>query len=118
MKYYLGAICLLMGAWLVYQALNHRRAVIGARERAAAQNREQKIRSNLEGIRVALAPIFVMGVLFAGMVLAAVWFVVDRERVFSILDVFGFLTVLLAYAFWMTIRIQYSPIGLGSKQNE
>lgn len=118
MKYYLGAVCLLMGAWLVYQALAHRRAVIGARERAAAQNREQKIHQHLDGMRLGLAPLYVMGILFTGVVLAAIWFVVDRERVFSVLDILGFLMVLAAYAFWMAVRIQYSPIGLDAKQTE
>ena len=107
-----------MGAWLVYKALAHRRAVIGARERAAAENREQKIHQHLQGMRLALAPVYVIGVLFTGMVLAAIWFVVDQERVFSVLDIVGFMLVLLAYAFWMSIRIQYSPIGLESKQTE
>jgi hypothetical protein len=118
MKYYLGAVCVLIGAWLVYKALAHRRAVIGARERAAAENREQKIHQHLQGMRLALAPVYVIGVLFTGMVLAAIWFVVDQERVFSVLDIVGFMLVLLAYAFWMSIRIQYSPIGLESKQIE
>jgi hypothetical protein len=118
MKYYLGAVCLLMGGWLVYQALAHRRAVIGARERAAAENREQKIHRNLEGMRLGLAPLYVMGILFTGIVLAAIWFVVDRERVLSVLDILGFLMVLGAYAFWMAVKIQYSPIGLDAKQTE
>jgi hypothetical protein len=118
MKYYLGAVCVLVGAWLVYRALAHRRAVIRARERAAAENREQKIHQHLQGMRLALAPVYVIGVLFTGMVLAAIWFVVDQERVFSVLDIVGFMLVLLAYAFWMSIRIQYSPIGLESKQTE
>ena len=118
MKYYLGAVCLLMGAWLVYKALTHRRAVIGARERAAAENREQKIHQRLQGMRLGLAPLYVMGILITGMVLAAIWFVVDRERVFSVLDILGFLMALTAYSFWMAVRIQYSPIGLESKQSE
>jgi hypothetical protein len=50
--------------------------------------------------------------------LAAIWFVVDRERVFSVLDILGFLMALTAYSFWMAVRIQYSPIGLESKQSE
>jgi hypothetical protein len=107
-----------MGAWLVYQALAHRRAVIEARARAAVQNREQKIHEKLEGMRLGLAPLYVMGILFTGMVLAAIWFVVDRERVLSVLDILGFLMVLAAYAFWMAVRIQYSPIGLDAKQTE
>jgi hypothetical protein len=118
MKYYLGIVCILLGAWLVYKALAHRRAVMSARARAAAENREQKIHQHLEGMRLGLAPIYVLAILFSGIVLAAIWVVVDQERVFSILDIAGFLMVLLAYAFWMSVRIQYSPIGLESKQTE
>ncbi|EGV17171.1 hypothetical protein [Thiocapsa marina] len=118
MKYYLGAVCVLMGAWLVYQALAHRRAVIGARERAAARNQEPKMHRHLDGMRLALAPLYVMSILLTGIVLAGIWFVVDRERVFSVLDILGFLLALGAYAFWMSMRIQYSPIGLESKQTE
>ncbi|NCA68791.1 MAG: hypothetical protein EOM91_01585 [Sphingobacteriia bacterium] len=117
MKYYLGAVCLILGAWLVYQAIVHRRAVIDARTRAAAQQREQHIRRELEGMRLGLAPIFVIGVLVTGFVLAAIWFVVDKQGVFSILDIAGFLLVLMAYAFWMSVRIQYTPIGLESKHD-
>jgi hypothetical protein len=102
----------------VYQALTHRRAVLGARARAAAGNREQRIHPHLQGMRLGLAPLYVLGVLFTGLALAAIWFVVDQERVFSVLDILGFLLALAAYAFWMTVRIQYSPIGLESNEND
>ncbi|MCG6897180.1 MAG: hypothetical protein LJE61_13120 [Thiocapsa sp.] len=118
MKYYLGAVCVLIGAWLVYQALTHRRTVVAARARAAAENREQHIHQHLQAMRMGLAPLYVLAILFTGVVLAAIWFVVDQERVFSILDIAGFLLVLMAYAFWMSVRIQYSPIGLDPPRDE
>lgn len=118
MKYYLGALCLLLGVWLVYQALTHRRAVIAARAQAAAESREPRMHQHLEAMRLGLAPLYILSMLFAGIVLSAIWFVVDRERVFSILDIAGFLAVLMAYAFWMTIRLQYSMLGLRSERGD
>lgn len=114
MKYYLGAMFIILGAWLIYQALTHRRAVIRARERASAEHREQHLHQYLEAMRLGLAPIYVLSILIIGFALAAVWLVVDQERVFSILDIGGFLFVLMAYAFWMSVRVQYSRIGLES----
>ncbi len=111
MKYYFGAACVLLGAWLVYRGLTHRRAMISA----GAEHGERQITRRLQGLqsmRVGLAPLYVLIVAFAGIVLTVLWFAVDQGRVFSILDMIGFLAVILAYAFWMYIQIRYSRLGL------
>lgn len=115
MKYYLGAVCIVLGCWLIYKALSHRQSVIRIRARAAA---EQQIPQHLQAMRLGLAPIYVLSILFSGLILTAVWFVVDQNRVLSILDIAGFLFVLSAYAFWMALRIQYSRIGLEPERTD
>lgn len=115
MKFWFGAVCILVGTWVVYRTLTHRRAVLRARERAGAQEGEPQISRQMRGLqamRAGLAPLFVMLVLFGGIALSVLWFVLDRDRVLSGLDIFGFLTAIVAYAFSMVVRLQYSTLGL------
>jgi hypothetical protein len=115
MKYWFGALCILIAAWLVFRALTHRRAVLHARERAEAEQREPRISRQLRGLqamRTGLAPLFVLLILFGGMVLSALWLLIDREGVLSALDILGFLAAISAYAFSMLVRLQYSKLGL------
>jgi hypothetical protein len=115
MKYWFGAVCILIGAWLVYRTLAHRRAVLRARERAGTEQREREISRQLQGLqamRTGLAPLFVLLILLGGMVLTGLWFVLDRSRVLSALDIFGFLAAISAYAFSIVVRLQYSTLGL------
>ncbi len=115
MKYWFGTLCILIGAWLVFRALTHRRAVLQARARAEAERREPQISRQLRGLqamRAGLAPLFVLLILFGGTVLSVMWFVLDRDRVLSGLDIVGFLTAIFAYAFSMVVRLQYSALGL------
>jgi len=115
MKYYFGAVCVLFGAWLVYRALAHRKAVLGARERVGGVPRERPVSRQLQGfqsLRAGLAPLFVLGVLLAGIALSILWFVIDQQGLFSVVDILGFLVAIFAYAYSMFVRLRYSNLGL------
>ena len=115
MKYYFGALCLVFGAWVVYRALTHRRAVLDARERAGGVLRERPVsrqHKKLQSMRAGLAPIFVLAMILAGIALAGLWFVVDQGSLFSQFDILGFLLAVFAYAFSMFVRLKYSNLGL------
>jgi hypothetical protein len=114
MKYWFGALCVLFGAWMVFRALVHRRTVIAARERAAALGREPQPTLNMElqALRTGCAPIFLLAVVLLSLVMSAMWFVMDQEGNFSILDILGFLFGIFAYVFSMLVRLQYSALGL------
>jgi hypothetical protein len=114
MKYWFGTVCILVGAWLVYRALAHRRAVVRALARAETERREPQISRQLRGLqamRTGLAPLFVLLILFGGAVLSALWFALDRERILSPVDILAFLAAICAYAYSMFVRLKYSALG-------
>ena len=45
------------------------------------------------------------------MVLSALWFALDRERILSPLDILAFLAAICAYAYSMFVRLRYSALG-------
>jgi hypothetical protein len=116
MKYWFGTVCILVGAWLVYRALAHRRAVVRTLERAETERREPRISRQLQGLqamRTGLAPLFVLLILFGGMALSVLWFALDRDRILSPVDILGFLAAICAYAYSMFVRLRYSALGSG-----
>jgi hypothetical protein len=115
MKYYFGAVCVIFGVWLVVRGLLHRRAVLSARTGASAETGEREMSRQamrLDAMRIGLAPIYVLIIVLAGVVLTGLWFIVDKGRVFSFLDIGGFLLAILAYAYWMYLRLRYSRLSL------
>ena len=115
MKYYFGALCVLFGAWVIYRAVAHRRAVLAARDRAGGVLRERPVsrqHKKLQSMRGGLAPIFVLAVVLGGIALTGLWFVVDQGNLFSAFDILGFLLAVFAYAYSMFVRLKYSNLGL------
>jgi hypothetical protein len=116
MKYYFGAVCVILGVWLVYRGLSHRRSVLNARTDADAETGGRELSRQakaLVAMRTGLAPLYVLIIVTTGIVLTGLWFIVDKRHVFSILDIGGFLLAIVAYAFWMFMRMRYSRLSLG-----
>lgn len=112
MRYYLGAICLLLGIWFVYKAINHRKQVIAARERAEAQGKEPKVDPALAAMGIAMLPFYPLYGAFASLLLIGGFFLSDLSQYLSILDLFGLIVFVIGYTVLMTMRTAYSRLGL------
>ncbi|MCF7983631.1 MAG: hypothetical protein K9L70_04455 [Thiohalocapsa sp.] len=112
MRYYLGAICLLWGVWLIYRAIAHRKLVIAARERAASAGTEQQIDPGLAAMGTAMLPFFALYGGFASLLLIGGYFLSDLSAYVSILDLAGLLVLVAGYSLWMIMRAAYSKLGL------
>jgi len=117
MRYYLGAVCLLIGAWLIYAAINHRKRVIAARERAAADGNEQQIDPALSAMGTAMMPFYAMYGAFASLLLVGGYFLSDMSQYISIVDLAGLVVLAIAYSVWMVMRSAYSKLGLDLSRN-
>lgn len=112
MTYYLGAVCLLLGAWFIYRALGHRKDVIAARERAEARGVEAKVDPGLASMGVAMLPFYAIFGASAALFLIGGYFLSDLSRYLSIVDLLGLLVLVIGYTISMVIRTAYSRIGL------
>jgi len=112
MTYYLGAVCLLIGAWFIYRAIDHRKRVIAARERAEARGIEPKVDPGLASMGVAMLPFYVLFGACAALFLIGGYFLSDLSQYLSIVDLIGLLVLVVGYTLSMVIRAAYSRIGL------
>jgi hypothetical protein len=112
MRYYLGVVCLILGSWLIYLAVNHRKRVIAARERAEAAGNPQDIQKNLKHMGIAMMPFYAMYGAFASLLLIGGYFMSDMSQYISILDLLGMVVLAIAYSVFMVMRAAYSKLGL------
>ena len=112
MRYYVGAVCLLLGIWLIYSAVTHRKLVISARERAAANGREQEVDPGLAAMGTAMLPFYALYGGFASLLAIGGFFLSDLSQYVSIVDLLGVLVLIAGYCVWMIIRAAYSKLGL------
>jgi hypothetical protein len=116
MRYYVGVVCLLMGSWLIYVAINHRKKVIAARERAEAAGKSQHIDPNLQKMGIAVLPFYAMYGAFASLLLIAGYFLSDLKLYLSVVDLFGLLVLVVGYSVFMVMKTAYSKLGLDLSQ--
>jgi hypothetical protein len=112
MRYYLGAVCLLIGVWLIYLAINHRKKVIAARERAAASGNAQQIDPALASMGTAMLPFYAMYGAFASLLLVGGYFLSDLKLYISVVDLFGLIVLVVGYSVFMVMKTAYSRLGL------
>ncbi|KAA6186649.1 hypothetical protein F2Q65_04555 [Thiohalocapsa marina] len=118
MRYYLGVVCLLFGAFLIYRAIDHRRRVLKARALAAsdgpngAADGESNIDPSLLRMRTAMLPFYAMYGAFASLLLVGGYFLSDLSEHLSLLDLFGLVVLAIAYSVFMVMRAAYSRLGL------
>jgi hypothetical protein len=112
MRYYLGAVCLLLGAWLIYRAINHRKRVIAARERAEAAGKPQEIDPKLKNMGIGMMPFYAMYGAFVSLLLIGGYFLSDLKLYLSIVDLFGLIVLVVGYSVFMVIKAAYSKLGL------
>ncbi|MCG6941298.1 MAG: hypothetical protein LJE69_08610 [Thiohalocapsa sp.] len=116
MRYYLGAVCLLIGVWLIFLAMNHRKKVIAARERAEAAGNPQRIDPNLEKMGIAMMPFYAMYGAFASLLLIGGFFLSDLKQYLSVVDLLGLIVLVVGYSVFMVMKAAYSKLGLDMKQ--
>jgi hypothetical protein len=112
MTYYLGAVCLLLGAWFIYRAVDHRKRVIAARERAESQGIEPEVDPGLASMGIAMLPFYAIFGACAALFLIGGYFLSDLSQYLSIVDLVGLLVLVIGYTVSMVIRTAYSRIGL------
>lgn len=112
MRYYLGVVCLILGSWLIYLAINHRKRVIAARERAEAAGRPQEIQENLKNMGIAMMPFYAMYGAFASLLLVGGYFLSDLKLYLSVVDLLGLIVLVIGYSVFMVMKAAYSKLGL------
>jgi hypothetical protein len=112
MRYYLGAVCLLLGAWLIYRAVNHRKRVIAARKRAEDAGREQQIDPALASMGTAMLPFYALYGAFASLLVVGGYFLSDLSTYLSVVDLFGLIVLVIGYTVSMVMQTAYSRLGL------
>jgi hypothetical protein len=116
MRYYVGVVCLLMGSWLIFLAINHRKKVIAARERAEAAGNLPQMDPNLHKMSVAVLPFYAMYGAFASLLLIGGYFLSDLKQYLSVVDLLGLLVLVVGYSTFMVMKTAYSKLGLDLKQ--
>ncbi|WP_295542320.1 hypothetical protein [uncultured Thiohalocapsa sp.] len=116
MRYYLGAVCLIIGVWLIYMAINHRKKVLAARERAAVSGKAQQIDPALASMGTAMLPFYAMYGAFASLLLVGGYFLSDLKLYLSVVDLFGLIVLVVGYSVFMVMKTAYSKLGLDLSQ--
>jgi hypothetical protein len=111
-RFYIGAVFLILGAWLIYKALDHRKRVIAARERAQAQGKEPQIAPELASMGIAMLPFYPLYGAVASLFLIGGYFLSDLSMYLSVFDLFGLIVFVIGHSLFMVMRTAYSSIGL------
>ncbi|HBG94210.1 MAG TPA: hypothetical protein DDY14_02565 [Chromatiaceae bacterium] len=111
MRYYLGVVCLLLGIWLIYKAIDHRKRVIAARERMQTKG---KVLGDpaLGSMGVAMLPFYVLYGAIASLLLIGGFFLSDLSQYLSILDLAGLIVLVIGHSVFITMRTAYPRLGL------
>ncbi len=112
MTYYVGALGLLLGAWLMYRAITHRTRVVAARQRAVDAGNAQAIDPNLAAVGVAMLPFYAFFGAFATLLLIGGFFLSDLKLYLSIVDLLGLIVLVVGYSTLMVMKTAYSTLGL------
>jgi hypothetical protein len=114
LTYYVGACALLLGAWLIFRAANHRKRMIAVREAAEADGGNQVIDTSWQALGASMLQMYAFYAAFASLLLIGGFFLSDLKDHLSIFDLFGLLVLIVAYSGWMIIRVAYHRLGYNS----
>jgi hypothetical protein len=112
MSYYIGFVALLLGGFYIWRSVKHRQLVISARERADANGGRREVDPVWTSMGVSFMPFFLFYGAFASLLLIGGYFLSDLKTYISIFDLFGLLTLVVAYTGWIVIRTHYNRLGL------
>ncbi|MEA3639320.1 MAG: hypothetical protein VBE63_05170 [Lamprobacter sp.] len=112
MSYYIGFVALLLGVFYFWRSAQHRKQVISARERASANGGQVEIDPVWSAMGVSFMPFILFYGAFASLLLIGGFFLSDLKMYLSLFDLFGLLTLIVAYTGWILIRTHYNKLGL------
>ncbi|MBK5929658.1 hypothetical protein [Halochromatium salexigens] len=112
MSFYIGILALVLGAFYFWRSARHRTLVISARERAEANGGLPEIDSFWTSMGLSFMPFFLFYGAFTSLLLIGGYFLTDLKQYLSLFDLFGLLTLIVAYTGWILIRTLYNKLGL------
>jgi hypothetical protein len=112
MRFYIGILALVLGAFYVWRSMRHRTSVIDARERAEAKGGLPEIDPVWTSMGVTFMPFVLFYGAFTSLLLVGGYFLTDLKQYLSLFDLFGLLTLVVAYTGWILIRTHYNKLGL------
>lgn len=112
MSYYIGILALMLGAFYFRRGARHRQVVISARERAEANGGLPEIDPVWTSMGVTFMPFVLFYGAFTSLLLIGGYFLTDLKQYLSLFDLFGLLTLTVAYTSWIMIRTHYNKLGL------
>ena len=121
MRNWTGAITAVLGAWLFYSALAHRRRVLAARRRDAIFGElggSRPFDRPLATFGAILRPIIIFGLGYFALKVTLVYFLLGAGRFLSLFDLVGVIFLLAAYGTWLVLQTSYReaaerPLGRG-----
>lgn len=112
MSYFIGLVALLLGAFYFWRSARHRKLVLSARAQAESNGGPREVDPTWTAMGVSFMPFFLFYGAFASLLLVGGYFLSDLKTYISLFDVFGLLTLIVAYTGWMLIRTHYNKLGL------
>ena len=112
MSYYVGLAALLLGVFYFWRSARHRKLVISARERAESAGGRGDVAPVWTAMGMSFMPLFLFYGAFASLLLLGGYFLSDLKIYLSLFDLFGLLTLIVAYTGWILIRTHYNKLGL------
>jgi hypothetical protein len=115
MKYWPGLVMIAIAAWLVYSAMAQRARVLALRREAAARGGEGLSDSLNPGLAILgdiVPPLILTGLAIIGIKMTIAYAVLDAGRIFSLVDLGGFLLLLAGYGTWLVLKTRYREVGL------
>ncbi len=113
MRYWVGAILFLCGAWFVWSGLQRRRQVMAAKA-AAADGSGAPLPVLSPGMAIigdVVPPLVCIVLAIVGAKVTFAYFVVDAGRFFSLFDLGGLLFLMASYGLWMILRAKHRPFA-------
>lgn len=107
-----GAVMGAAGLVLIWQAYTRRRTVIADAERRSATGEPESRPPLHQSLRMlgAIGPgIVQLGLVIAGGQVVLAFYLTGGSGVFTLFDLGGFLFLLVAYGWWISVRTRYRP---------
>jgi len=110
MRHWTGVALVVAAAWLVRAALRQRNRVRAAAVRDTSAQ-AHALHPSLAMLGDILPPLILLALAVVAAQIVLAYAVLGAGRLFSLLDLGGFLALLAAYAFWMIVKTQYREVA-------
>lgn len=107
MRDIIGLALFAVAAALVYAGLAHRRKALATRGEAPGEDDDAIDVNSLSMMGKILPPIIVVVLALVGVKTVFMYFIVGGGRLFSLIDLAGFLALLAGYGTWIVLKTKY-----------